>query len=170
MDHQSPSLNPSLGNNEFSLLGLLIGVLLLFVEALLIPLDLFFCFFGPSLRIFIYFVGPAILAAGLSLVPAGMFLEYMRRKHASAPADEEITEYEDQINRLRTGIFIGITPMFLILTSIGTYQAYQIAQAENPPFERAATPIPPAHPPTLRQAVSGITCEQCHRDWGQDGF
>ncbi|MFB3786393.1 MAG: hypothetical protein ACE15F_08485 [bacterium] len=170
MDQHSTSLDPSLGSNEFSLLGLIIGVLLLFVEAMLIPLDLLFGFFNPSIRFFIYIVVPAILIANLLLVPLGMFLESQRRKHAAQPAGGGINEYEDQINRLRTGIFIGITPMFLILTSVGTYQAYWIVQAENPILERPAVSTSPDEDPSQRQAVSGLTCDQCHQDWSLGKF
>ncbi|GEM_PF-4416405 len=159
----------STGPSVFSTFGLLAAILLLFLEALLIPIDLLFGIFSHNVRIFIYLLAPAVLVASLALVPIGQILETQRRKSIPTAFTEMDSDEEDHLHRLRTGIFIGITPMFLILTSIGTFQAYNIVQMEKVIINPTPAFPSPAMTHGIQQSDTGLDCQRCHQDWKRDG-
>jgi hypothetical protein len=81
---------------------------------------------NPYLGILIYLVLPAFLVAGLLLVPLGMYLEWRKRQKTGRITYRKWPNID--LNNVRhrhaAVIFILGTMLFMLMSSVGIYQAY----------------------------------------------
>lgn len=125
-----PQETPSpLLHNAISLIGLWLALAFFTGEIIIIVVDLLYGAENPYVGILIYIVGPSIMLFGLSLVPIGMWIEQRRRKKDQSPHHLPRIDFNLPRHRAFMSIFVIVAVIFLMMTSLGSYQAYHITES-----------------------------------------
>ena len=163
---------PRLARNAISLVG---GALVLVSLANIIFLFLLDIFGGrakPYLGIFAYMVFPAILILGLLIVPFGMFLERRRRRRRDP---SEIPPYpridlNDPRHRGTFAFFMGFTLLFLLLSTVGSYRAYEFTDSVTFCGELCHSVMKPEFIAYQASPHARVRCVDCHVGPGATWF
>lgn len=86
---------------------------------------------NPYVGILIYLVLPAFLIIGLLLVPSGMYLEWRSRQRTGLVTYEKWPDINLNVPRHRNAalVFLIGTLLFLLMSSVGMYQAYHYTES-----------------------------------------
>jgi len=117
---------------------------------------------NPYLGIFTYMIYPALLLAGLMLVPAGIFLERRRRVRGG-----EVSQYPviDLNNGKIRGmfLFVVVSSIFLMgLISTVSYQAYHFTESVTFCGELCHSVMEPEYTAYRDSPHARVTCAECH--------
>ena len=117
---------------------------------------------NPYLGIFTYMIYPALLAAGLILIPVGIFFERRRRVQlGEAPRYAVIN-----LNNARTrGLFLAIvvSSIFIMgLISTVSYQAYHFTESVTFCGELCHSVMEPEYTAYQESPHARVTCAECH--------
>ncbi len=86
---------------------------------------------SPYIGIFAYMIMPAFLVVGLLLIPIGMWRE-RRRRHHLAPGEMPKfprLDLNDPKQRSSLAFFLTFATVFVTLTAVGSYKAYQFTDS-----------------------------------------
>jgi hypothetical protein len=159
----------SLFRNWISLVGLVVAVGALFSFLLLFVLDAVSKFSNPYVSILTYMGVPAFLIFGLVLAFVGAAWERRRRAHGGEP-----TSLQMDLNRPRDRraviAFIAGSTLFLLLSAIGSYNAFHFTESVTFCGETCHTVMKPElvthdHGPHAR-----VACVECHVGKGVSWF
>jgi nitrate/TMAO reductase-like tetraheme cytochrome c subunit len=158
----------ALVGNWVGIFGLILAGCSLFAALFLVTLDFFHGFRSPYMGILVYLVVPSIVWVGLVLAGVGAWLELRRRKK---PAEPEISVEESGRRRTRhLVVALVVTFLFLMLTSIGSYRAFQVT--ESPGFCGALchTVMKPEYVTYKISPHARVRCTECHIGPGASWF
>jgi nitrate/TMAO reductase-like tetraheme cytochrome c subunit len=154
---------PSLARNAISAVGLVIAAISLANIIFLVVADATGVH-NPYVGILAYAVVPAFLVAGLALFFLGMLLERRRRRRV---APDHIAEYPSiDLNSPHTrrvfvissiGIFV-----FIIMSLIGSYQAYQFTDSDQFCGMACHTVMNPEYTAYKQSPHARVGCVGCH--------
>ncbi len=155
---------PGLIRNPLSLIGAALVLISLANIVFLLLADLFGVRAKPYLGIFAYMIFPAILILGLLIVPAGMLLERRRRRRL---APKEIPPYpridlNDPRHRGAFAFFIGFTLLFLLLSAVGSYRAYEFTDSVTFCGELCHRVMKPEFTAYQASPHARVRCVDCH--------
>jgi nitrate/TMAO reductase-like tetraheme cytochrome c subunit len=165
-------LVPSLARNVITLVGAALVLVSLANIIFLFFLDIFAVRGNPYLGIFAYMVLPAILILGLLIVPLGILFERWRRRRR-APSD--ISPYpridlNDPRHRGTFAFFIGFTLLFLVLSIVGSYRAYEFTDSVTFCGELCHTVMKPEFIAYQASPHARVRCVDCHVGPGATWF
>ncbi|HEV2455112.1 MAG TPA: NapC/NirT family cytochrome c [Verrucomicrobiae bacterium] len=165
-----PTHPPSVFRNWLSWAGFIVGLGALFSFLLLFMLDAVAHFSSPYIGILTFCIVPAFLISGIGLAIAGAWLERRKRQRGNISVPRMQIDLSDARDRKRLGIFVIGSFVFIMLSAVGSYNAFEIT--ESVPFcgETCHTVMKPEltthdHGPHAR-----VACVACHVGPGASWF
>lgn len=151
--------------NWTSVIGLTIAIITLFMIGFLLTISVFFNQGGSYLGLFIYMVLPAFLVFGLLLIPVGMGLK--RRRDKNKEITEEMPrwpklDFNDYRNRNAFMIFTIGSTIFLLLSAVGSYEAFHITESNKFCGTLCHEAMEPEHVAYQNSAHARVKCVECH--------
>ena len=165
----APVTRFSLFRNWVTMVGAVVVVGALFSFLLLFVLDAIAKFSNPYVSILTYMGVPAFLIFGLALIFAGAWRERYRRAHGSTAS---LLQIDLSRARDRRGVvaFIAGSVLFLLLSAIGSYNAFNFTESVTFCGETCHKVMKPElvthdHGPHAR-----VACVECHVGKGVSWF
>lgn len=171
MDRNDPSTSRAkdermrgLFRNTISLIGAAIAAVSLANIAFLFLIDLTSGRPSPYIGIFAYMIMPAFLVLGLLLIPVGMLIE-RRRRRKLAPG--EIPAYprldlNNPAQRRSLAFFVSFVVVFVMLTAIGSYRAYEFTDSVQFCGQLCHTVMNPEYTAYSLSPHARVGCVDCH--------
>jgi nitrate/TMAO reductase-like tetraheme cytochrome c subunit len=158
--------------NWLSLAGVILIVSSWFAFFLLLTIDLFAREKNPYLGILTYLVAPMFFVLGLSIWVVGWVVQ--RRKIASAGAGAPPTRFVIDISRQKDRrILLGFAiggAIFLLITSIGSYETYHATKTVQFCGQACHTPMDPQFVTYQNSPHARVSCTECHIGPGAKNF
>src|SRR5438105_4572724 len=161
-DRGTEPKSPSLIRNYLSLTGAALALTCAVNIAFLVFLDAIRP--SPYLGVFAYMVFPAIMVLGLVLVVVGMLME-RRRRHRLAPGEVPALprlDLNDPKQRSVVAFFITFTALFIALSAVGSYRAYEFTDSTQFCGQLCHTPMQPEFTAYLLSPHARVRCVDCH--------
>jgi hypothetical protein len=117
---------------------------------------------NPYLGIFTYMIYPALLVAGLILVPVGIILERRRRVKLGAAPRYAVIDLNNATTR-GVFLFVVVSSIFLMgLVSTVSYQAYHFTESVAFCGELCHSVMEPEYTAYQESPHARVTCAECH--------
>ncbi|RJR32718.1 MAG: cytochrome C [Deltaproteobacteria bacterium] len=154
--------------NWVGIFGLLLAVGSLFAALFLVAIDFLRGFDQPYMGVMVFLVVPSFFYLGLFLAGVGIWLELRRRKK-SAAAEARVEACGEWRTRQLVAVLV-FTFLFLILSSFGSYRAFEVT--ESPEFCGALchTPMKPEYTTYKISPHARVRCTECHIGSGASWF
>lgn len=168
MNDQQPDLVPqvatSLFRNTISLAGAVLAAISLANILFLFVLTLFSKQSSPYLGILALMVFPAALIFGLLLIPIGMWLERGKRRRAAPGEILPFPRIDLNVpaQRKSFALFLLLSFIFVVLTSVGSYRAYQFTDSVRFCGQICHRVMNPEYTTYLRSPHARVACVECH--------
>jgi nitrate/TMAO reductase-like tetraheme cytochrome c subunit len=122
---------PHLFKNWISRVGTVVAVVSTFVIVFFLVLSLVAHRINPYIGILIYIVLPAFLILGLLMIPVGMFIEWRQRQRTGVISYRPwpSVDLNNPGQRRSAFLFLLGSFLFMLLTAVGTYQAYHYTES-----------------------------------------
>lgn len=156
---------PSSIRNWISITG---GILAVFNLASIISLallNLLFDFGGSYIGIFIYMLLPGFMIFGLLLIPIGMRINRKKARLAEEKGEEKkwpILNFNNEETRNASIIFIFGTVFLLIISSVGSYEAFHYTESVEFCGKLCHKVMEPEYTAYLGSAHERVACVECH--------
>lgn len=163
---------PSLLRNWLSWAGALLFVLVVGNLVLLLLVATLVRRPNPYLGIFVYLVLPTIAMLGLLLVPAGVLLERRRRRRllpGELPRYPRI-DLNQPATRRAAALAVGLIGLFLLVSALASYHAYQFTDSVAFCGETCHTPMKPEFIAYQDSPHARVPCANCHIGPGASWF
>jgi len=160
---------PSVFRNWISFLGIVVAVGALFSFLLLFTLDALSKFANPYVSILTYMGVPAFLIGGITLSFGGAWLERRRRARGSAPTALTI-DLNSRQDRRTLVTFISGSLAFLLLTAIGSYNAFNFTESVTFCGETCHKVMKPEKTTHDLGPHARVACVECHVGKGVSWF
>lgn len=116
----------------------------------------------PYLGIINYIIFPAVLILGLLLVPAGMWREHRRRAKSQAQPSLPRVDLNIPHHRRMFALFVAVTSLFLLLTGVGSYKAYEFTESTTFCGKVCHTVMEPEYTAYQGSPHARVSCAGCH--------
>lgn len=156
---------PSSIKNWISISGAVLAVFNLATILSLIILNSFFGFGGSYIGLFIYIVLPAFMITGLILIPIGMRVNRKRARKAEAAGEQlswPIINFNDVAVRNAGMIFIVGTVFLLVISSIGSYEAFHYTESVEFCGKLCHKVMEPEYTTYHGSPHERVACVECH--------
>jgi nitrate/TMAO reductase-like tetraheme cytochrome c subunit len=122
---------PRLVHNWLSTVGIVMAGISTLVVLFFLILNILSERINPYVGILIYLVLPAVLIAGLLLVPLGMFIEWRRRQRSGLITYEKWPDIDlnNQRHRNAAALFLLGALLLMLMSAVGMYQAYHYTES-----------------------------------------
>jgi len=158
--------------NWVSLVGVILVVASWFAFFLLLTLDFFAADKNPYLGILTFLVVPFFLLLGMILLGLGWILQ--RRQNARLAAGALPTRFTIDVSRPRDRkILLGFAvggAVFLLVTSVGSYQTYHVTESVQFCGQACHTPMKPQFVAYQNSPHARVECTACHIGPGAENF
>jgi len=151
--------------NLLSFIGTTIAGISLFTIAFLFVISFFFEKSNSYLGLFIYIIVPVFLVIGLLLIPIGMLAEMRRRKkRVQVYLKNEWPVIDLNVKKYRNAIIIFSigTLMFLLLTGLGSYEAFHYTESVEFCGTLCHEVMKPEYTAYQNSPHAQVTCVECH--------
>jgi nitrate/TMAO reductase-like tetraheme cytochrome c subunit len=160
----------SLLRNWMSLVGLVVGIGALFSFGLLFMLDAVASFSNPYIGILTYCVVPVFLISGIGLTFLGAWRERRKRRLAGSSVPRLQIDLSRPSDRRILATFVAGSLVFIMLSAVGSYNAYHVTESVQFCGETCHTVMKPEltthdHGPHAR-----VACVECHVGKGASWF
>jgi nitrate/TMAO reductase-like tetraheme cytochrome c subunit len=154
----------SLFRNWVTLIGTALALISLFSILFLLLADLLGGGGKPYFGIFAYVVFPVILSLGLFLIPIGIFAERRRRRRLAPDEIPPLPRIDlNRPDHLRLFLlFIGFGLFFLLLSGVGSYQAYQFSDSVTFCGLVCHSVMKPEYTAYQASPHARVPCVECH--------
>jgi hypothetical protein len=156
---------PSSVKNYVSIIGAVLAVFNLAAILSLIILNTFFEFGGSYIGLFIYMVLPAFMVFGLMLIPIGMRLNRSRARLADEAGEGlswPILNFNNVATRNASIIFVFGTIILVIISSIGSYEAFHITESVEFCGKLCHQVMEPEYTTYQGSPHERVACVECH--------
>lgn len=161
---------PSLFRNWLSLIGLVLGIGALFSFGLLFMLDAIARFSNPYIGILTYCVVPAFLISGIALSLFGAWRERRKRKRGNLAVPRMQIDLANARDRRMLLAFAVGTMLFLMLSAVGSYNAFRITESVEFCGETCHTVMKPEKTLHDLGPHARVACVECHVGPGASWF
>ena len=162
---------PPSTHNWISLAGLMIAVISLFMIVFLFLISVVFLEGGSYLGLVIYIVLPVFMIAGLLLIPIGMFITIKRRGYDKKQIESwPKIDLNDISHRNAFFIFIIGTTLLLLISAIGSYEAFHFTESVEFCGTICHEVMKPEHTAYQNSAHARVACVACHVGTGADWY
>jgi nitrate/TMAO reductase-like tetraheme cytochrome c subunit len=160
---------PSLFRNWISFVGAVVGLGALFSFLLLFTLDAIAKFSNPYVSLLTYIAVPAFLILGIALVLFGAGRERRRRARGGNPAALQIDLANPRDRRVLV-TFISGSIVFLLLSAIGSYNAFNFTESVTFCGEVCHKVMKPEKVTHDHGPHARVACVECHVGKGVSWF
>jgi len=149
-----------------SITGAVLAIFNLATILSLVILNAFFNFGGTYIGLFIYILLPGFMIAGLILIPIGMRIESIRAKKNKIEEGEikswPVINFNNVGTRNATIIFIFGTIFLLIISSIGSYEAFHYTESVEFCGKLCHQVMEPEFVTYHGSSHERVACVECH--------
>ncbi|SNB44740.1 NapC/NirT family cytochrome c [Geobacter sp. DSM 9736] len=163
---------PHSAKNWLSLSGAIIAVTSLFMIIFLFLVTVVMRAQAPYLGLIIYILLPSVMVAGLLLIPIGMVRTVHKERQDKvhvAPGWPRI-DLEDPRHRNAAFIFIIGTGFFLLVSAVGSYEAFHYTESVAFCGTLCHTVMEPEHVAHSKSPHARVSCVACHVGPGADWY
>ncbi|MGO9417203.1 MAG: NapC/NirT family cytochrome c [Syntrophobacteraceae bacterium] len=154
---------PSLSHNWTSAIGFILSSVSSLIILFLLGINLFVGIKNPYIGILLYIILPPFLVLGLLLIPVGMYLRWRQvRKGGELHSKWPRIDLNDERHRKYAIIFLLGTSFFILLSSVGIYQAYQFTDSVAFCGRVCHTVMKPEYTAYQQSPHARVECVQCH--------
>ncbi len=156
---------PSSIRNWISITGAVLAVFNLASILSLFVLNTFFGFGGSYIGLFIYIVLPIFLIAGLLLIPIGMRINRKRARKAEKEGKRlnwPVLDFNNVATRNAGTIFIAGTVVLLIISSVGSYEAFHYTESVEFCGKLCHQVMEPEYVTYHGSPHERVACVECH--------
>ncbi|HEY5161584.1 MAG TPA: NapC/NirT family cytochrome c [Terriglobales bacterium] len=154
---------PGLFRNAVSLVGAALAVVSFANILFLIFVEYVSARPSPYIGILAYMILPAFLVLGLILIPVGMLIERgRRRRHAPSIPRFPRIDLNDPRHRSAFAMFVSFTAVFVALSAIGSYRAYEFTDSVQFCGQLCHTVMNPEYTAYLQSPHARVRCVDCH--------
>ncbi|MFQ5869405.1 MAG: cytochrome c3 family protein, partial [Candidatus Zixiibacteriota bacterium] len=155
---------PRLAYNWMSSAGAVIALVSGTTLLFLLGLSLLANLTNPYLGIFLYMVLPPILVVGLILIPIGMYRRWRLWQKGGEISAEKWPHIDLNQNRHRNAVVIFSlgTLLFLVLSAVGSYQAFHYTESIDFCGKLCHAVMEPEHTAYENSPHARIKCTACH--------
>jgi len=156
---------PSSIKNWISIAGALLAVFNLASILSLMILNSVFGFGGSYIGLFIYIVLPGFLITGLIMIPIGMRIykrKASRAEKEGKPLNWPIIDFNNVATRNASIIFIAGTVFLLIISSIGSYEAFHLTESVEFCGKLCHEVMEPEYTTYHGSSHERVACVECH--------
>ncbi|MEI6575836.1 MAG: NapC/NirT family cytochrome c [Bacteroidota bacterium] len=163
---------PSSTYNWITIVGFFLALTNLFFILLLFIITAIFNTGSSYLGLFIYILLPGFMVLGLLLIPIGMLFKMKRLKKGDPELRNKLPyiDLNDRTHRNAFKIFIFSTLIFLLLTSIGSYEAFHYTESVQFCGELCHKVMMPEHVAYQNSPHARVACVECHVGPGTDWY
>jgi hypothetical protein len=168
-----PVTLPQSVRNWTSILGAVLASMSLIIIIFLFMISFVFDAGSSYLGIFIYIILPIFLVFGLILIPVGMLIT--RKKLKKSASDEEQLkwpkiDFNNPAIRNAAMIFGAGTMVFLLLTSVGSYEAFHYTESVEFCGKLCHTVMEPEYTAYHQSSHERVKCVECHVGSGANWY
>lgn len=150
--------------NFISLVGMILAVVATGLIIIFLSMEAITGVENPYLGIFVYFIFPVLLIAGLFLVPVGAFRQRQRRRKV---LPEEIPPYPDidlnDVSKRKAFLFFVFgTVIFVIIISLAAMKGYHFTESPGFCGKLCHTVMTPEYTVWANSPHAKVACVECH--------
>jgi len=163
-DRNPPGKRPGLSRNLISLIGAAIAIASFVGIVFLFVIEMMARRSTPYLGMFTFIIFPAIMIMGLITIGVGMLIE-RRRRHKMAPsmiAQYPRIDFNNPKQRRMISIFVVFTFLFLFISSVGSYQAFEYTESNSFCGQLCHTVMNPEYVAYQNSPHARVACVDCH--------
>jgi len=154
---------PKSTKNLLTIAGTTIALVSLLIILLLFVISTYFGSNNSFLGIFIYMALPALMVFGLILIPVGMIRAKRReRRRVAGTPDYPLWDFNKPSTRNAAAIFLVGTICLAILSSIGSFQAFQITESNEFCGKLCHDVMKPEYTAYQNSPHERVHCVECH--------
>ncbi|MGC9355475.1 MAG: NapC/NirT family cytochrome c, partial [Mariniphaga sp.] len=164
---------PQTLRNWISIIGAGIAIFNLFFIALLFIITLIFDVGSSYAGLFIYIILPVFLIIGLILIPAGMLITKRKiKKQVQGAKVKEwpVIDFNNPATRNATIIFSTGTVILLILSAVGSYEAFHYTESVEFCGKICHQVMEPEYVAYQESSHERVSCVECHVGSGADWY
>jgi nitrate/TMAO reductase-like tetraheme cytochrome c subunit len=164
-DHVKPLTRVGLlFRNPLSLAGAALALVALANILFLFLIDVLSEKPSPYIGILAYMVGPAFLIVGLLLIPAGLWWDHgrRRRQRPDQPLRYLRIDFNDPNHRGAVAFFFSFTIVFIMMSVIGSYQAYEFTDSVQFCGQLCHSVMNPEFTAYQLSPHARVACVDCH--------
>lgn len=158
--------------NSISLTGVLIALVSFFAIVILFFANIFLAPDNPYIGIVTYLVFPVFLIGGLLLIPLGMLIERNRQLKKKEVKERRlpVIDFNQHEQRNAFLLFLIVSIVFIILSSIGGYKAYNFTESVAFCGKICHTIMKPEYTTYLNSPHARVSCVECHVGEGANWY
>jgi hypothetical protein len=163
---------PESSKNWLSLVGALIAIFNLVLILILFVVSNIFDVGSSYLGLFIYILLPGFMVAGLLIIPIGMLIKRKRllKEGKTGIKQKLYIDLNDPRHRNAFIIFTLSSFVLLILTSVGSYEAFHYTESVKFCGTLCHTVMEPEYTAYQNSPHANVTCVECHVGSGADWY
>jgi nitrate/TMAO reductase-like tetraheme cytochrome c subunit len=158
--------------NWTSITGVTLALIALFMILFLFIISVFLNQGSSYLGLIIYILLPGFLIMGLILIPLGMFFSARKRKrnHAEGVNKWPLIDLNDVRHRNGFFIFIIGTAVFLLISAIGSYEAFHYTESVEFCGKICHKIMTPEYTAYQHSPHARVACVDCHVGTGASWY
>ncbi len=156
---------PSSIRNWISITGAVLAIFNLASILSLALLNMVFNFGGSYIGLFIYIILPAFMITGLILIPIGMRIARKKTRQAEERGEVRswpVLNFNNVATRNATIIFILGTVFLLIISSVGSYEAFHYTESVEFCGKLCHKVMEPEYTTYFGSPHERVACVECH--------
>lgn len=163
---------PRLAYNWISSLGAFVAISMALVIVVMLIINFTMEQTSAYFGIFLYMVLPGILIFGLILIPIGMYRQWRRWKRGEDLSANKwpIVDLNKQGHRNATMIFVFGTVLFLVISAVGSYQAFHYSESVQFCGETCHDVMEPQYTAYQQSPHARVACVECHVGTGASWY
>ncbi|MGO9376973.1 MAG: NapC/NirT family cytochrome c [Dissulfurispiraceae bacterium] len=157
------SKSSSLLHNWTSIVGFVLAVVSSLIILFLLGINFIVGIKSPYIGILLYIILPAFLVLGLLIIPSGMYLRWRKlRTVGEIPLKWPSIDLNENRQLRAAIIFLLGTSLFILLSSVGIYQAYQFTESVTFCGKLCHVVMKPEYTAYQRSPHARVECVECH--------
>ncbi|MGM0621238.1 MAG: NapC/NirT family cytochrome c [Bacteroidota bacterium] len=159
--------------NWTSIIGAGIAILNFLFIIFLFAISIIFDVGSSYLGLFMYIILPMFLIIGLILIPVGMIIsrrKLKRQKYKKHEKDWPVIDFNNPATRNATIIFSAGTAVLLILSAVGSYEAFHYTESVEFCGKVCHQVMEPEYAAYQASSHERVSCVECHVGSGADWY
>jgi hypothetical protein len=163
---------PRLAYNSISIAGVVLAVVMGMIGLIMLLINVSMEQTNAYFGIFLYMVLPALLVLGLLLIPLGMYRQWRRWQRGEGVAERQWPHIDlnNSHHRNATIVFVLGTVLFVVLSAVGSYQAYHFTESVTFCGTTCHKVMEPEHTAYLESPHARVACTECHVGYGASWY